>query len=165
MDNINSNTEEKRIYLRDNHEGDGRVLVAKTTWFKTIPTCELYSQYGLPVENNHEEDGGECCCLEVRAYNYWNGSNWQSVVIEADYDLRYSEIEDKEEIARYEAAIENMEFDNDDQTGYKVYTAPGFEITESAWQGDWELYTIQETEETEEEFFGETPDLLKDNIL
>jgi hypothetical protein len=142
--------ESKRIYIFDSY--DEKVLVAKEDWFEMMPTCELYNQYGILVDNDHEEDpddedGSICNCMEVRAYNFFNGSNWQSVVIAADYDLRYEEITNEEEIAKYETAIKSMKFDNSDRTGYTVYKAEGFEIIESIWQGSWELYTIEESDE------------------
>lgn len=148
---IATTQETKHLFIYDTY--DEKVLVAKPEWFKTMPACELYNQYGIPVDNDHEQDpDGEegdmiCNCGQVRAYNYFNGSNWQSVVIDADYDLRYEEITDEEEIAKYENALAAMEFDNDRQTGYTVYTAPGFRIVESIWQGAWELFTIEKDEE------------------
>lgn len=132
----------ERIYIRDTY--DERVLVAKPEWFTTMPACGLYTKYGIAVDNEHERHGGECNCGTVRAYNFFNGSNWQSIVIDADYDCRYEEITDEEEIARYEEAIAKMDEPAIRTTGIDTYKVDGLEISKSIWQGGWELYTIQE---------------------
>ncbi len=83
----------------------------------------------------------------------WNGSNHQSVIVEADWDLRYSVITDEEEIAKYVAILEKAEDEEFRAAGTGYHTAEveldeeTYNVTQSQWQGDWELYTITETEQ------------------
>src|SRR5262249_38772857 len=132
------------IFIRE--EGEGRILVARDSWFKTMNSWETYNTYGQIGE--HEcSTPGECECEdEVKAHNYWNGHNYASVIIQADnYDTRFTEVDDEDEIDRYTEALENAEFSRE-STGRQYYRANGLEITDSQWQGDWELYSIAEEE-------------------
>lgn len=130
------------IFLQDDYNGD--VLVAKDDWFETMPLCQSYDSYGQKVEcnNDYAED---CDCPQVRVYNYWNGSNHQSVIISQEVDSRYCQITDQAEIHRYIEAIENKEFIGE-TTGVKTYSFENLLIRKSIWCGDWEIFSIKEKE-------------------
>lgn len=150
------------IFIQD--DVTGSVEVARAAWFKTMGESETYSNYGIQNTFEHcddasicpvteDEDGDEvrenCQCeeFEVRAYNFWNGSNFQTIVIESDtYDTRYSEITDEDEIAKYTEMLESAEFHHE-LTGVKEYLSEIDEelvISASIWQGEWSLFTISE---------------------
>ena len=148
------------IFLRDQYEG-GAVLVAKAEWFKWMPLSEIFTDYGQPVEVEYpceycdecEEDCEGACeesvdnLPQVRAYSHWDGSNWRSVVLEADdHEPRFAEIDDADEIARYEEALEEMEFSSE-RGGIQTFHTEDFTITKSLYASAWELYTIEGREE------------------
>jgi hypothetical protein len=157
------------MFLTDDYGHEEGILVAKRDWFKQMPISELFNEYGQSVEvergcdycdtcsENEENDKYSCDCEEcienlpvVLAYNYWNGQNHASVVIEGEGETRYSEVTDEEEIARYEQALENMKHECE-RGGIDYFKAPGFDIQRSRFQGAWELYTITKRDEDNEE--------------
>lgn len=140
------------IFLEDSHEPQGGILVAKQDWFTKTPICQTRTQSGQLAANEMEgEHDGETCCESVLAYEYWDGSNHQTIEIGGDYENRYSEITGDAEIAKYTELVEKARTDDnypfeERSTGYKSCEIDGYRITESIWQGAWELYTIQEIE-------------------
>jgi len=144
------------IFLVDQHEGSA-VLVAKDDWFKTMRISETFTEYGNPVEVEYpceycddcdEDCEGSCeeCAFSiptVRAYNFFNGSNWQSVIIEAeDHEPRYAQITDTALIADYEKALDEMRFLTD-RGGVKTFYTSEYKIQKSLYARAWELYTIE----------------------
>lgn len=79
---------------------------------------------------------------EVKGFDYWSGSNWRTVVVEAEhYESRYAEVYDKKLIADLEKAIEDMEL-TEQRAGAKIYRGGNYQITESFWQGTWAEYEL-----------------------
>jgi hypothetical protein len=144
------------IFLTDDHDDNYsglKVLVAKKDWFKQMPVCQLRDQYGMTHEREfHEEDENgetECNCEEATAYEYWDGSNFQTAVLDAPGESRYSEITDETEIARYEKALadkDGVEYE-ERRTGYRTWNVGDLRVVQSFWQGDWDLFRIEENEE------------------
>lgn len=132
------------LFIRDNY--NGLVLVANKEWFKQVSTCELYNDYGI-IEGDDHEIEGECGHETVLCYQNWNGSNMQSVVLD---DSRFSVIEDQPSIEAYKEVLEVKEYIGE-STGIKRFSAPGYLIKKSFWQGDWELFSIYEDDEIDSE--------------
>ncbi len=127
------------IFLQDEYNGD--VLVGKEDWFKTMPLCQTYDDYGQKVGCDDDQD---CSCLQVRSYNYWDGSNFKSAITsDDDISSRYNEITNQEEIDYYVEALENKEFEGE-TTGVKTYRFENLIIRKSIWLGSWELFSIHE---------------------
>lgn len=80
---------------------------------------------------------------EFSGFNYWDGHNWKTVSLDGwDTDSSTHTIEtDETIIARLNEAIENKEWDRD-EPGMEIYRFKDAEITDSAWQGTWEEYSI-----------------------
>lgn len=142
-------------FIENNHteNPNGEILVIKTEDLKDLKFNEIRDGYGNLVEwefsgtdeeqsEQGEEDYG-------KGIEFWDGSNWKTIVFESQYapDYRYSIIEDENQIAELTKAIETKEFDNDRQTGYVVYIGGDYKIIKSSWQGDWELFTMSEKDE------------------
>lgn len=147
---------EKMIFVKDNYadQGQADIIVAHEDWFKETPACEIRNQYGI-VENvcENRDKNGDCCCVKVPAYEYFDGSIMRHFVINASDsgDERYTTITDEDEVTRLRAAIESMEHVSD-TTGYQNFRASDDKIVCSQWQGDFALYYIYENyydEETE----------------
>ena len=133
----------KYIFLKEQHRDEDRILAANDEWFDWMAICETYGPYGQQIECENKDENGMCCCETVRGYTYWDGSNHQTVVIEAEnHDVPFLLIEEGEDdYQQYVDAINDMEFSHE-TTGHKHYTAPGFDLTDSIWNGDWWLYSI-----------------------
>lgn len=54
-------------------------VVATSAKFEVMPVSETYDKYGQEVDA--DELGGD---YDVTAYNYFDGSNWQTIIIEDD---------------------------------------------------------------------------------
>lgn len=126
-------------------------LVAKKSWFEEVPTCQLRNSYGIIDDDCYtkDENDGECCCETATAYEYWDGSNHQHLVINAPYDVDCSEETDEDLIAELTEAVENKTYVGEGSTGYTNYEFEKFDIVKSIWQGDWELFTITLKEDKE----------------
>lgn len=94
-------------------------------------------------------EGVELEYVTVKGFNYWDGHNHASVIVEADWDTNYSLENDEEINAFLNRAIEGMQ-ETGRATGAKYYTFIEGErqanITESFWQGQWAEYKITITE-------------------
>lgn len=91
----------------------------------------------------------------VKGFNYWDGHNHASVVVEADWDTNYHTEKDEELITFLNKAIDGMEKVKEG-TGVKYYKFVEGDrqvnISESFWQGEWAEYRLEivEVEESEE---------------
>lgn len=99
-------TKEYIVTENPNWYGDnGHYMVYKRSNFDWIPYCCTYDDYGQrncsdfchgeEDENGNPIDGDH---YEVYAYNYWDGSNWKTVVI-GDKSEGFEEEEVDEELA------------------------------------------------------------------
>lgn len=125
------------------------IIVAKKDWFEDVPSCEIRNSYGIIEDDcqTKDENGGECCCETVRAYEFWDGSNHKHIVISAPWDVHYSIIDDENDIAELSDVVVKAKTDNnypfeDGSTGYKSCEVGDYRVTESIWTDAWELYTI-----------------------
>ncbi len=138
----NQTENEKIIFLYDTWN-ENQIIAARERWFKRLPICEIYNSYGqhdAETLDEHEETEGECCHETALIYNFHDGSNMKSAVLDVEGG-RYESIEDDELIVKLQAAVDSKKYAKE-ATGYKIFSAPGYTIRASSWQGDWELYQI-----------------------
>lgn len=89
------------------------VLVARASWFKDIKISD------------------------------WNGSNWQSIILDDEGGSRFCEITDEERKERFIEILESTE-EAGTATGYSYERSGSAMVTYSQWQGDWALASIEE---------------------
>jgi hypothetical protein len=153
-------TETPYLFLENSFDptayGQGsEIIVAKKAWFADTPYCQLRNRWGQLAENDMDgEHNGEDCCDTVMAHEYWDGSNHQTIEYGSE-DAAYSEVTDETEIAKYADLVEKALHDNrypfeDAGTGYTACEIDGYKITESIWQGAWEIYTISKIQSDED---------------
>lgn len=122
-----------------NEPGDDSIIVAKKEWFETMSIGDTYGNYGQIIDTE------ECGEYDVKAYNFFNGSNWESVIIESiiDEDIDFNVITDESLILKYWQAIEDKSYVNEDK-GYTNFETEDFKIIKSHWAGTFAEFTIEE---------------------
>lgn len=125
-------------FLTPRHE-DGDIVVAKKEWFTDKSIGDTYTTYGQSVDT---DEVGE---YDVLAYNYHDGNNWQSIILNSpqDEDIDFDIISEQDAILSMWEAIESNEFVKEHK-GIRYYVSEKFTLTHSAWQGSWALFTIEE---------------------
>lgn len=87
---------------------------------------------------------------EVKGFNYWDGSNWRSVIVEAEHhDPEWEVITDQDMIAELSAAIEEREFVKEG-FGEKIYHGGAYQVVYNYCQwafASWELDRLEDLEE------------------
>lgn len=123
-----------------NHDNPtSTITVAKKEWFSEMSIGDCYAAYGQSI------DIDECGEYNVTAYNFHNGSNWESVILESpcDEEIDYEVITDEKLILQYWEAIENKSYDKEEK-GFQYYEYDNFEIVKSNWQSSWSAFEINE---------------------
>ena len=78
----------------------------------------------------------------LKGFNYWDGSNWATVSVEADYgETSHTLIEDEELIEKLNKAIDEKEFVKEG-FGTETYKTDEYVIVQSNFQGNFESYEI-----------------------
>ena len=78
----------------------------------------------------------------LKGFNYWDGSNWATVSVDADYgETSHSLVEDEELIEKLNKAIKDMEFVKEG-FGLTTYKTDEYAIVQSHFQGAFESYEI-----------------------
>ena len=115
---------------------------------KTFEVGDAVSAFENQFEFNyiekHCEEGKdyEMECETFEGFDYWDGHNFQTIVLKSETAPVEWEIEDDEEIiADLNAAIENMQWDKE-VSGRDYYRCGSAQIAKSRWQGDWEKYSV-----------------------
>lgn len=140
------------IVLAKAYEDSGQELfyIIRENKFEEKNFCETYDNYGQKLgcenagcysrENSYceLEEGEEENHITVKAYDYWNGHNWQSIIIEHEHDLDtdfHRVIEEKEEeiLQDYFKDVEG----EDHGTGLKKYEGDKYDFYTSMGQGHW----------------------------
>ncbi len=127
------------------------------------PLCECYDSYGNVIgcydagcitpdnpeweELKKEDPDIKEHHTEAKAYIYWDGHNWRSLIFETEWDeyvdaelLRETDPElEKEILEAFVSAEKLLKFKN----GYKKFTNNGFEFTRSLWQGDYAIAWVR----------------------
>ena len=85
----------------------------------------------------------------LRGFDYWDGSNWRTVVVEREHTGRdntsHQILDDEELIAELNEAIENKKFMKSG-FGKEVYQSGNWEIVVSNFQGSWASFEVREIE-------------------
>lgn len=159
----------QEILFLESQDGRDGYQVCLAKWFKKMPVSETYDSNGCAVEVEQACDECSTCskltekdylhckcpecleyCPQVTAMNYWDGSNYQTVVIESpDYDTYLTPVADEDTISELTEALENAIYDGE-TTGVTHYNAHDindpaevkWRIDDSIWQGNWSLYSI-----------------------
>lgn len=77
-----------------------------------------------------------------KGFNYWDGSNWQTVTVQVEIgEPTYTIEDDPDTITELVQAIEGKSFERA-EFGKKIYSGNGYQITESFCQGYWEIYSL-----------------------
>jgi hypothetical protein len=113
--------------------------VAKKEWFSEMSIGDCYAAYGQNIDTD------ECGEYEVTAYNFHNGSNWESVILQSpcDEEIDFEVITDEALILAYWQAIEDKSYDREGK-GFTYYETEKFTISDSHWQGSWSAFEINE---------------------
>lgn len=86
----------------------------------------------------------------LRGFDYWDGSNWRTVVVEREHTGRdntsHQILDDQELMAELNEAIENKKFVKS-EFGKEKYQSDRWEIVVNNFQGSWASYEIREIEE------------------
>lgn len=104
-------------------------IFGTTEEFAKMNICETYDKWGNEIDNEEVGD------YDVVALNYFNGQNWQSIIIEGD-DV-YEEIEGEEAAKLLEAEMEFVFHEN----GIKISETEDYQIEE--WNSSWEEYRFE----------------------
>lgn len=124
------------IFLKSRNSeshNNNSIMVAKKEWFSTMSIGNTYGNYGVAVD---EDEAGS---YNVIAYNFHNGSNWESVILDSpcDEDIEFDQIEDK----GFTEAIHKKEYVKE-ENGYTYFKFKGLNVVQSHWQGSWALFEI-----------------------
>lgn len=127
------------FFLESRDENEGEILVAKKEWFETKSIGDCYDSNGQPIDTEEVGD------YEVEVYNYHDGSNFQSIVLDspADEDIDFDIVKDEAQILEMWQAVETKSYVQN-KNGYTYYESGNFNLTQSHWQGSWALFTITE---------------------
>lgn len=98
----------------------------------------------------HEDDDYTLFHDTCLAYNYWDGNNWKSVIIEHPHydDACNYEVVDNELQAEINDAIENRVYEKE-EGGVICFTSNEYSIIKSYFSNDFEEYQITLKEEVE----------------
>lgn len=103
---------------------------------------EAALDYYFILDNFGESEELECYKNTCAAYNFWDGHNWASIVLEGegiktDWEL----ITEGDLWIEINEAIKSMEYVGEGH-GIKNYESELYNIDESAWEGDFEKYSL-----------------------
>lgn len=77
----------------------------------------------------------------IEGFNYWDGSNWKTIVVSGDYPTHEIE-EDEEIVKRLNDALENKQYVSDG-FGIETYESDECVIELRQFSSAWETYTIE----------------------
>lgn len=117
------------------------------------PRFDLEANYGVSAYEDHSlfdsikekfenTEHIELYQEEVECITYWDGRNFKTEYLSSDGYQRYKLVTDEEKETGLNDLIENMEYESE-ETGRTYYQSGTARITSSAWQGDFEVYTIE----------------------
>ncbi len=132
------------IFLKNNSNYDGTTYVIKDE-LSTVATCRVQNSSGQPESDCPGEDNGGCECDTVTAYEFWNGSNHQHIVVSAPYDAPFAVVEAAEEIERLNKILEAAKSGEWEEYGTgKRAQAVGACVSQTYYESDFALFHIDE---------------------
>lgn len=94
----------------------------------------------VKLDDKDWEDYSPTC----EGFNYWDGSNWKTVMVSTEVgDPDYTLVDDRELEKRLNKAIETGEITNQG-FGYIIYESGDYQIEENFYQGHFESFSIVE---------------------
>src|SRR5690606_8555783 len=82
---------------------------------------------------------------KCKGFTYWNGHNWQSVIVESELsDTEYEIIDDENLISELTKALEEKKFVQE-SFGKKLYEGNGYNIEVSQFASAWWEYELTQT--------------------
>lgn len=79
---------------------------------------------------------------EVECITYWDGHNFKTEYLSGEGYQRYTLETDEEKEKELNELIENMEY-RSESAGRKIFKSGNAKIEQSAWAGDFEVYSIE----------------------
>lgn len=127
---------------------EGEYTWAKGDVISAYDCPDVYDEILEALKKEAKEDGDYTMYLEtVKGFNYWDGSNFASIIVEADsYEAPYQLEDDEELISAINKAVAKKELEKDLGTG-KQYRGGDFVIMTSYWQGTWYAYKVMLAED------------------
>jgi hypothetical protein len=137
-----SNFDRKGYIVLLSNGDDDKTVIALEKWFeeKLNDDDVYYDKYG-----QEKYVGGEDSIGPFVGYDYHDGHNWRTVTISADFfNSDFSRLQEDEEREILEAYFIKS-FESEVQ-GIKHYNANGYLFKVSAWQGSWEIATVEKND-------------------
>lgn len=92
------------IVIELENDFDVKFAITERSNFTWMNLCDTYDNYGQKVseydcgcENDDDNDDDEIIHTEVLAWNYWNGSNWRTLIIDCNFSINFEFKEANEE--------------------------------------------------------------------
>lgn len=86
---------------------------------------------------------------EVKGFNYWDGSNFASIIVDADcYEAPYELVQDQELVSAINQAVQEKKFQKKITAG-EQYRGGEYIIMTSHWAGVWYDYEVVPADEFE----------------
>jgi len=141
------------IAYHDSHaEWDDTEVLQHFSIGDEILAYEDSNSYDSVVKSGTLEEGVDYDVTStwVKGFNYWDGHNWKTVVVEREHTGRdntsHQILDDQELMAELNEAIENKKFVKS-EFGKEKYQSDRWEIVVNNFQGSWASYEIREIEE------------------
>jgi len=134
-------------------EYDDTEVVLHYSLYDTIYAFESSSEYDAVIDSS-ELDKDVDYSIEspwVKGFNYWDGSNWRTVVVEHENGNwgTHVIVDDEELIEELNQAIEDKEYVKS-EFGKEKYQSGSWEIVDNHCQGSWATFEIREAETNED---------------
>lgn len=144
-DNIELNSDKAvEIANRVGREGDSDATFEVGDYVSAYDNSDIFDDVYEALQNEASEEDYTEFFDTVEGFNFFNGSNWQTITVRDDFNEPTHELcDDQALIDRMNKAIEVMNFVKE-ENGKRFFETEDFEIVESAWASDFEAYQITE---------------------
>lgn len=132
VDAINSYCEENELTYHLFKKGD------------YVSAFEHQDAFNAIFETDIGEEGMDYILYltEVKGFNYWDGSNWKTIITQSDDGWIDYEVLDNEDLeSELNEAIDTMDFIGESY-GHRYYETDSYIIDESAFASAFEAYTV-----------------------
>lgn len=141
---VNIDTHNQVVEVIDNTEVDEWISE------QTDPAVagELISEINTFISEWAEENQTLTTC---KGFNFWDGSNWATVVVQREHtdNVSHEILDDEELIKELNQAIEDKEYVKS-EFGKEKYQSGNWAIVDNHCQGSWATFEIREAETNEE---------------
>jgi len=124
------------------HEDDYDEYINKYQIGDNVSAYDFWSVYQSIINSDLKYPDVEFHKSKLKGFNYWDGSNWATVSVDADFgETSHTLVEDEELIENLNKAIEEMEFVKEG-SGTKTYKTDEYVIFTSQFSDHFESYEI-----------------------